>query len=172
MSKFSIYSYTGRDVIRPAVSGVFHDGGYKIATNTLVMVAIYENYAPDLEKKIIARDGSEITGCKFPRWREVIPEMRKNDLSTFVDTFAVRAFIRSRKGSGPVFVKIGSSYFTAAVILQVCKFLDVYNRGPVAPVYTFGHRPAAVKTADGSACVFMPAYVDFDRVSKDNILSI
>ena len=100
--KFDIYNYVAKDDIQPQMCGVYHDSGFKVASDGHILVAVKEEYGPDLEQTNLRKDGSfyeqkriikqedgtfksEMTNKPyvderghnhpvFPRWREVVPE--------------------------------------------------------------------------------------------------
>ena len=52
-SKFKIWDYVGSDTIRPAMCCVFHDSGFKVASDSHILIAFKEEYAPELEGRLM-----------------------------------------------------------------------------------------------------------------------
>ena len=69
----SVWAFTTEDPTRPVLAGVYHDGGYAVATNMYVLIAEKAAYDPSKEGSIVDRKGNVID-AKFPGWRAVIPE--------------------------------------------------------------------------------------------------
>lgn len=57
----------------PKIGGVFHDGGFAVATDSHILAALKMPYDKNLEGKIIDKNQKEIEDV-FPNWRRVIPE--------------------------------------------------------------------------------------------------
>lgn len=102
--KFNLYNYVENSEIRPAMCGVFHDGGNKVACDSHILVAIKEDYPAEYEGAVLLKDGSyvEIEETKwdkerkhhetikhrtsyvdqeghdrriYPKWRDIIPNV-------------------------------------------------------------------------------------------------
>lgn len=82
-STFKYEDYISNETInRPSLCGIFHDRGYKIASNAQILVALKEDYDPKLEGKIIwtekvkediENSGFDLSNAKYPQWESVIP---------------------------------------------------------------------------------------------------
>lgn len=76
-SKFNFYDYTGSEKnFRIVLSGVFHEEGWRVACDAHIMVALKDEYATELEGKIVKEDGSIVEG-HYPKWRSVVPDKTK-----------------------------------------------------------------------------------------------
>ena len=58
--KFNIYNYVANDEIRPAMNGVFHDRGNKVASDAHILIAIKEDYPAEYEGAVLLKDGSYV----------------------------------------------------------------------------------------------------------------
>jgi len=58
--KFNIYNYVADDEIRPAMNGVFHDRGNKVASDAHILIAIKEEYPAEYEGAVLLKDGSYV----------------------------------------------------------------------------------------------------------------
>lgn len=74
-SKFKIWDYVSDDDLRPGLRHVCHDGGFKVASNGHVLVAVKEDYDPSLEGRLMLKNGTLApeNEYRYPKWREVIP---------------------------------------------------------------------------------------------------
>lgn len=70
--KFDIWKFVAKDKQRPAMTGVFHDKGFKVASDTHILVAVKEAYPKENEGKIIDKKKNVITEAKYPKWRDLI----------------------------------------------------------------------------------------------------
>lgn len=167
MRKLDIAKFADRgNEFRPQMNGVFHDGGFQVASDTVVMVAVRADYPAELEQKVIGRDGQEIKTPRYPRWRAAIPDGRGEVQA--INTEAVRDLLRRERtekalakkagGCGRCgYIKVGSAFFRATTFRKVCDFMDAYNSNGL---HVFGPgRPAYVEAPDGSLAVIMPSAV-------------
>ena len=69
----SVWAFTTEDPTRPVLAGVYHDGGYAVATNMCVLIAEKAAYEPSKEGSVVDRKG-DVIDARFPRWRAIIPE--------------------------------------------------------------------------------------------------
>ncbi len=58
---------------------IYHDGGYLVATNSYILAKIKADYSPELEGKIIAPDGSKVSGdyMKYQSFLDAIDLMHQ-----------------------------------------------------------------------------------------------
>lgn len=124
MQRFNIYNFTFTGAYRPVLTGVFHDKGYKVATDAIVLAAIKSDYPEELEHHIINKDGKDIIG-KYPPWRQVLPY--GPDYKPYsIDPAKFEAFLKERReawkkdqgkgtrwGQYQWLVKVGPAYFRA-----------------------------------------------------------
>lgn len=82
--KFNFYKFVSTDKIRPVMTGVYHDSGYKIASDSHILIALKEDYPIELEGQIMLKNGELLDkeGNKYPNWRKVIPEITDNNDSS------------------------------------------------------------------------------------------
>lgn len=83
-SKFNWYNYVDKEVTRPATRGIYHERGYKVATDSYILIAEFCDYANELEGKILSKDGTFIDR-RFPNWQAVIPSDEKRVGSVKID---------------------------------------------------------------------------------------
>jgi hypothetical protein len=70
--KLDLSKFVCKDSLRPALTGILHENGLKVATDSIIIVAIYTHYKPEFEGKIITPKG-EIVDATFPQWKSVLP---------------------------------------------------------------------------------------------------
>lgn len=74
--KFDYYKFVSKDELRPVLTGVYHDNGFKVASDAFILVAIKDDYdVCELEGKVLKKDGTILTDVKYPNWRAVIPDL-------------------------------------------------------------------------------------------------
>ena len=81
-SKFKIWDYVSDDYLRPAMCHVYHDKGFKVASDGHILVAVKEQYDPSLEGRLMLKNGTlapENEYC-YPKWRNVIPNPQLTDM--------------------------------------------------------------------------------------------
>lgn len=73
--KFDYYKYVSKELARPIMTGVFHDNGFKVASDAHILIAFKDDYdVSELEGKVVGKDGAFIEG-NYPQWRHVIPDL-------------------------------------------------------------------------------------------------
>ena len=93
-SKFKIWDYVLVDAIRPSMACVFHDNGYKVASDSHILIAIKEDYPEEMEGRLMRKDGTLMDeGTRFPKWRDVIPNPELSEMVPVkIDFTKVREF--------------------------------------------------------------------------------
>lgn len=109
--KFDYFKYVeNSNSIRPIMQCVFHDDGYKVASDAHILIAIKDSYPPELEHKMLHADGSFEEYGAYPKWRCVIPkpdgyELYKVDRKAFYDWLTKkRVEYKAKTGKGKKFV--------------------------------------------------------------------
>lgn len=121
--KFDYFKYVDNTGTRPVMGCVFHDEGYKVASDAHILIAIKDNYPDEYEHKMLHADGSFEDGT-YPKWRSVIPkpdgyEPYKVDRKAFYDWLTQkRAEYKAETGKGKRFVnewryQVGPAQFQA-----------------------------------------------------------
>jgi hypothetical protein len=70
--KLDLSKFVCKDDLRPALTGILHENGLKVATNGSMIVAIYSYYKSEFEGKVITPKGEIIDGT-FPNWKSILP---------------------------------------------------------------------------------------------------
>lgn len=164
-TKFDIYKMAAKDELRPVMCGVFHDKGYKVASDSHILVAVRDAYDEALEGHILDRKGQDIIG-KYPKWESVFPSETSEEKKAYtLDTAAVYELLRQEKAEKKAagrdgvarrgYVKVGDTFFRADKLAMICTFMDAYGAKEIT---TYGQRrAAAVYAPDGSKALIMPA---------------
>lgn len=162
--KFDIFKYVCKDAIRPMLCTVFHDEGFKVASDAHILVAIKEGYPAEYEGKMLHADGSFEEYGTYPKWRFVIPkpdghEPYKVDRKEFYDWLTQkRAEYKAENGKGKEWCdgwrwQVGPAWFQAE---RFDKMLTAMERiGTDVLMVKDAKRAAYAKTDDGVA-LLMP----------------
>ena len=122
--KFDYFKYVDNTGNRPVMECVFHDEGYKVASDAHILIAIKDNYPEDFEHKMLHADGSFEKYGAYPKWRSVIPkpdgyEPYKVDRKAFYDWLTQkRVEYKAETGKGKKFInewrwQVGPARFQA-----------------------------------------------------------
>ena len=116
-NKFDIWKWTANDKMRPQMNGIFHQNGFKVASDTHVLCKVQEEYPTEYEGCLITKNGALHHALKgdrdlpdfigfYPNFESVIPAddvtfAVKVDLSDFKDFLkTVKAEASANKKSG------------------------------------------------------------------------
>lgn len=94
-TKFDIYKFVlPKDKYRVALQGVYYDGEYRVATDSIKLIAQKGEWPEELQGKIVKSDGSIIDG-HYPNWRSLIPKDTTPYKPHKIDKAAVAAKIEA-----------------------------------------------------------------------------
>ena len=183
--KFDYYKYVSKDELRSALTGVYHDNGFKVASNAHILIAFKDEYnMGELEEKILKKDGTILTDGKYPNWRVVIPDLTIRDRKTeavkinFTKWDDIMATWKAEKkvGEEKRTVKVGNAYYGVELFnllvlalkkLGVDEFINTWTVRGVAKGTEIVEEdvPGAgfVQTSDGSVVLLMPFRVENDE---------
>lgn len=117
--KFDFYKYAAKKDSHPAMCGIFHDKGQKVASDSHILIAKKEDYPEEYEGKILGKDGKFIE-AKFPNYESVFPNLKKSAYTEHEVNFEAFAdFVLQIKAEAKLrgcdtsfaFVQIGGCYF-------------------------------------------------------------
>lgn len=170
-SKFKIWDYVGSDTIRPAMCCVFHDSGFKVASDSHILIAFKEEYAPELEGRLMKKDGVLLNeGTKYPKWRDVIPNPELNGMIPVVLDFAKireieKDFKAKIKAMGSTYnnvlgyIKVTDTYtFKLQWLMKMVRFME--HTGTNELLVDPNGRRAVLAIGGESRGVLMPVYPD------------
>ena len=92
---------------RPALTGIYHDSGYKVATNTNVLVALKEDYPKSAEGKVFVK-GKPIPQSNFPKWQFLFNDkFEKSNIPVDFDKLIEKlSTIKKNEGKMPYYVSL------------------------------------------------------------------
>lgn len=167
-SKFKIWDYVSDDDLRPAMCCVFHDSGFKVASDGHILVAIKEEYEAELEGRLMLKNGTLTPEdeYRYPKWRDVIPNPQLTDMVPVkLDFEKIRGFeadLRAKKKAS------GSKYMQGYVrVRENCSFKLEYLVKMAKAMERIGTdtlmvnkdgRRAALAVGGESKCILMPIY--------------
>ena len=131
--KFSLWDYTLKnDGLRPSMNCVLHDSGYKVASDTHILVVLKEDYPEDMEGKLMKKDGTfETENTKYPNWRMVIPDPKKMEMvAVRLDFAGIRAFEADFKAKMKLnkrmegYVRVGGCLFKLDYLIKAVRFME------------------------------------------------
>lgn len=96
LGEFKINDYLAKDMHREILMGIYHDQGYMVATDAHIMICLKKDYSEDLEGKIISPKTGPIIGV-YPKWRNVMPDMKENDMLYNIDFEEAKLIYNSYK---------------------------------------------------------------------------
>ena len=177
VGKFSFYDFVSKEECREVMQGVYHDDGFKVASDGRILIAIREEYDKDFEGKILAKDGSFIERC-YPRWRCVIPqeegEFYEIDESKFTEQLAkIRAeykmqYVKAKRWDSSWVVKIGGAYYSAEYFARV---LTAMKRIGITKVQ-ITERNVLLHKSDDAILILMPRYVTENDVADYSVIEL
>lgn len=92
---------------RPALTGIYHDSGYKVATDTNVLVALKEDYPESAEGKVYVK-GKPIQQSNFPKWQILFNDkFEKSNIPVDFDKLIEKlSTIKKNEGKMPYYVSL------------------------------------------------------------------
>ena len=145
-STFNIFNYCGKkDFLRPALNGVFHDKGQRVATDAYQVVVIKCDYPQEYEGKIIDKEGKEID-ARFPNYEDVLLKSNRELTKISLDIEAIKSQFKQYKAFKKIDkirknphlkFNLNDTYFSIELLFgKALPFLE-YSSGNV---YLTGHK--------------------------------
>lgn len=127
-SKFNPYNYVSKNKLHPAMTGVLHSNGYKVATNLQTLIAYRDDYNDDLESKIVNKKGV-IIDARYPNWEAVIPtddNLQYFDLDTSKMTAVLAKYKLDKKIDkySKKYINFKGTHFDVEYFASLCAFAD------------------------------------------------
>lgn len=132
MRKFSLWDCVDKSGIRPVMSCIFHDNGYKVASEGHYLVAVKDEYPETFEGKCLRKDGEFVDGV-YPCWKSVC---KLEQFDCFDDVFdlgraqqIVKEFKTDKKTRiyTGFFVKMFDGYILAEQFEIMTRFASMYH---------------------------------------------
>lgn len=175
--KFDYYKFVSKDPWKLIMSGVYHDDGFKVASDAHILVAIKDEYdRGELDGKVVGKDGAFIEG-KYPNWRAVIPDLTVGKMKSesvkidFTKWDEIMATYKTEKkvGDEKTAVKVGNAYYNiekfnllvlALKELGVNEFINTWTVRGIARGLEIVEedipRSGFTQSSDGSVALLMP----------------
>jgi hypothetical protein len=155
--------------------GVYHDNGFKVASDSHILIAIKDEYNPELEGRILMKDGELLDkdDYKYPVWKSVIPDLKskicpktsevvKIDFDKWAELY--KGYKADKKLKIEKYtVKIGNAYYGVELFNLLVAALKKIGKDEFTNIWNIGDgekelRPAAgiAKSNDGSIALLMP----------------
>ena len=166
-SKFKIWDYVSDDDLRPAMCRVFHDSGFKVASDGHILIVLKEEYDSELEGKLLQKNGTIATQyTNYPKWRDVIPNPQLIEMVPVkLDFDKIRGFESEYKAKvkaqgikyqdGYVRVTVNCT-FKLNYLMKAVKFME--HIGTDTLMVAADGRRAALATSGENKCIVMPVY--------------
>ena len=193
-AKFNLWSYVDKNEYRPAMECIYCDNGYKIASDSHILVAVKEEYAQEDENTMTNKNGikyyeksvyENTPGIEpdqllhFPKWREIIPTKNTTEIAVNLATFQevknawkqykkayqMNATEEERIG----IVKIGPAYFSIDKFDKMAAFMNAYGTNILRLAQDMPERRAAMaRNENGDLCIIMPTNYHSETQDKYN----
>ena len=176
--KFNIYDFTNDDNgTRPVMGCVHHEDGYKVASDSRVLIAVKDAYPETLEGKNIDKKGEE-SEYKYPSWDKLFCANQKtapgyridfDKLTDWVKEHNAEKKIMGKRGARKAFVKVGPAFFSLECLFRLAKFMKA--QGTDILHIEEARRAATCFSEDGSKGLIMPCVatsIDY----KDTYLNV
>lgn len=171
--KFDYYKYVSKELARPIMTGVFHDNGFKVASDAHILIAFKDDYdVSELEGKVVGKDGAFIEG-KYPQWRSVIPDFtsKKHDYRTEtvkIDFDKWAEFMKAYKADKKlnqerIWVKIGEQIYKVDMFNLLTIAMKRIGTDEITnSLGQYGGKAGLCNGDDGSIALLMPAMRAYD----------
>lgn len=180
MQRFNFYNFTDQNRFRPIMSGVFHDSGYKVASDAIILIALKSNYPEELEHHIIDKKERGILG-KYPAWRQCLPD-GEGYKPYHIDPAQFEAFLKERReawkaseGKGTKWgqyqwnVKVGPAYMRAH---KFETFLSGMKEIGATEVFVKDHRRTVYAKTDKGWVLIFPILAADDADKDPNTVTL
>lgn len=164
-SKFKIWDYVSDNAIRPAMCHVCHDGGFKVASDGHILIAVKEDYDPLLEGRLMLKNGTLApeNEYRYPKWREVIANTELMEMvSVKIDFDKLKGFEADFKAKmkaadrkyATTAVRVGTCWFKLEYLVKMAKVME--HIGTDTLMVNADGRRAALASSDKGYALLMP----------------
>lgn len=165
-SKFKIWDYVSDDAIRPVMCHVYHDNGFKVASDSHILVAVKEDYDPSLEGRLMLKNGTLApeNEYRYPRWRDVIPNTELMEmvsvkidfdkLKGFEADFKAKMKAENRKYATTAVRVAENCWFKLEYLVKMAKVME--HIGTDTLMVNADGRRAALASTDMGKAILMP----------------
>lgn len=164
-SKLKIWDYVSSDKVRIALNCVFHDSGFKVASDSHILIALKEEYAPELEGRLMKKDGVLLTkDTKYPKWRDVFPnpqltvmapvKLDFEKIKGFEADFKAKMKAENRKYATTAVRVAENCWFKLEYLVKLAKVME--HIGTDTLMVNPDGRRAALTSSDKGKALLMP----------------
>lgn len=165
--KIDLMQFASQDLHRLFMNGVYHDKGFKIATDGRILAMIKDSYPEAMEGKIFDYKLNKELEGQFPKYQRVIPDTKdrvKKNIFTVDDLKVVTALSKKKKDSNWCVMFDDKYIFTLSILRRVLSFWLAYPNAKLWVSEKENSNSVVNESAmlkDGeNICVFM-GYNDF-----------
>ena len=174
--KFDVWKFVAKDKIRPVMEGIWHEDGFKVASECHCLCWFKESYPENYEKRVVLKDGSFCEYSNYPKWRSVIPTkneiVHKVDFDAFEKVMAdYKTIKKTGDGKLPTMVKCGNAYFKTEFFKKMVDFMRSFGLTEVM-LNEDGRRACMVGNPENFGCLLMPIMIDSDKMTPDEVAGI
>lgn len=174
--KFNIYDFTYDDEkSRPTMCCVHYEDGFKVASDSHLLVAVKDAYPEDLEGKNIDKKGEECKG-NYPKWKMIFPSEKQeaeaqeyridfDKLTGWKREHNAEKKMKGKYGARKAFVKVGPAFFNLELLTRFAKFMKAEGTDTLR-IIDF-RRAAACYAENGSKGLIMPTFVDEKNIDPE-----
>jgi hypothetical protein len=162
--QFDLSKYVSNNEMRESITGIYHENGFRIATNGYILCAVDDDYPEELEGKTVSPKGHIIEG-KYPAWQSVLPNVDELTGMIFTKTVVnilqkIREEQKVAKINGEnVFVKIAREeetvYFNANMFVLFLNFIKTFRKTRIGVKYCDSNSNIFAKDDSGNRCLLM-----------------
>lgn len=183
VGKVNLFKYTSKDDMRPAMTGVFHDKGFAVASDASILVADKASYDKKKEGKVVDKDGKPIKDVKYPQWRQLFNDDATKEAFNFAELRDFLASVRaemeaeyaSEKERNPQYKETKTDFINNTMI-NLClgentvisfrlgrleKFADFAEHIGAHQLEYTDERRAVAARSDKGVVMLMPVLTDF-----------
>jgi hypothetical protein len=180
IGKFNLYDFCAKDNSRPALTGVYHENGYKYASDAYILCKMKQDYAPELEGNVVLRDGSILSKDRYisvPRYDAVIPRELDDYVSVKIDFAQLLQWGKEaklhKKTYGKDSVQLVYVYqdcsFKIEHLIKIAAAMKELGTTELHVHKTMRARQAVVRTEDATI-IIMPCVYSEDVEGRDDIM--
>jgi hypothetical protein len=167
-SKFKIWDYVSDDNLRPAMCHVYHDSGFKVASDGHILIAVKEDYDPSLEGRLMLKNGTLASEneYRYPKWRNVIPNTELMEmvpakidfdkLKGFEADFKAKMKAENRKYAKTAVRVTKNCWFNLKYLVEIARAME--HIGTDTLMVNADGRSATLANSDKGYALLMPIF--------------
>lgn len=127
--KIDLMQFASQDLTRFFMNGVYHDKGFKIATDGRILAMIKDSYPEAMEGKIFDYKLNKELEGQFPKYQRVIPDTKdriQKNIFTVDDLKVVTALSKKKKDDNWCIMFDDKYVFSLSILRRVLSFWLAY----------------------------------------------